>query len=225
MSERDERATRHCLDLFAGVGGFSAAFRDSENWVVTTVEREEKFTPDICADVFDLAPTDLPDADVILASPPCTLFSEAGNHDQWNIKERTPAGDRARKHITLVYHTLGLIRAMSPGYWYLENPRGRLRWVIGEPTGTVSYCQYGREYWKPTDLWGDHAPGMTYRYCSKGSSCHQHIHSGVQHGRPATAGMSSDHAERSKVPYELSESILAAVEGRGVQSTLTEVKA
>lgn len=211
---------KHCLDLFAGLGGFSAAFEDSQRWDVTTVEIEEKHTPDICADVFDLRPADLPNADVVLASPPCTLFSEAGNHDQWDFDTRQPVGDRARKHIALVYHTLGLIKAISPEYWYLENPRGRLRWILGDPTATVSYCRYGKKYWKPTDFWGEHAPGMDYRYCTKDASCHQHIHKGRYHGRTATDGMDSDYSERSKVPYELSEAILKAVEERGEQSTL-----
>jgi site-specific DNA-cytosine methylase len=34
------------LDLFAGLGDFSAAFEDSDTWEVTTVEIEERFEPD-----------------------------------------------------------------------------------------------------------------------------------------------------------------------------------
>ena len=34
------------LDLFAGLGGFSAAFEDSDTWEVITVEIEERFEPD-----------------------------------------------------------------------------------------------------------------------------------------------------------------------------------
>lgn len=42
------------LDLFCGLGGFSSAFKESERWDVTTVDIEERFDPDITADVMDL---------------------------------------------------------------------------------------------------------------------------------------------------------------------------
>ena len=38
---------KHCLDLFAGLGGFSAAFEEADNWTVTTVEIADRFDPDI----------------------------------------------------------------------------------------------------------------------------------------------------------------------------------
>jgi hypothetical protein len=218
MATSDRRV---CLDLFAGLGGFSQAFTESDDWRVVTVELEERFEPDICADVMNLRPSDLPNADVVLASPPCTLFSPAGNHDEWDLDARIPTGDRAREHVALVHHTIGLIQALTPRYWYVENPRGRMRWVLGDPAGTVHYCQYGKDYLKPTDLWGEHPDGFTYRQCPvpAGGGCH--TRNGADDGTGATASMSTDHAERSKVPYELSAAILDAVEGRGEQATLT----
>jgi len=204
-------ATRQCLDLFAGLGGFSAAFDDSDEWDVTTVELEPEFDPDIQADVLDLRPSDLPNADVVLAGHPCTLFSTAGNHGQWDLDNKKPTGDRARKHVSMLHHTLGLIHALSPDYWFLENPRhGRILWYLGRPTGTVTYCQYGREYMKPTGLWGEHPP-MTYKRCRKGMDCH--VSNSEDDGTSAIASMGDrGHAERSLVPYELSDSILEAVE-------------
>jgi len=79
MPTDTENSKKHCLDLFSGLGGFSSAFEDADNWEVTTVEIQERFDPDITADVMDLRPTDLPDADVVLASPPCTSFSLAAS--------------------------------------------------------------------------------------------------------------------------------------------------
>lgn len=208
-----------CLDLFAGTGGFSSAFRDAENWSVIEVERDGKHDPDVQADVWDLQPSDLPNADVVLASPPCTYFSTAGNHDAWDGQE--PTSEAAQDAIGLVHHTLGLIHGLDPQFWFLENPRGRLRWFLGNPTGTVTYCQYGRPYQKPTDLWGRHPPGMTYRSCSKGADCHES--NTEDDGTPATASMPDDYPERAAVPIELSESILNAVEGFGEQQTLKGV--
>lgn len=220
MSE-DGTERKVCLDLFAGLGGFSAAFEDADEWDVVTVDIAERFAPDIQADVLDLRPGDLPNADVVLAGPPCDVFSLANTRQRyWHDTRRVPADPKSREHVALVFHTVGLIRALAPDYWFLENPRGRLRWFLNEPRATVTYCQYGEDYQKPTDLWGEHPPGMTYRACSQGAPCHDSVardddHSGV------LANSMRDPAERAKVPYELSESILRAVEGRHEQQTLT----
>lgn len=205
-----------CLDLFSGLGGFSQAFEESDRWEVYTVEIEEQFNPDLCADVFGLRPADLlelvgeHDRLVVLASPPCTVFSPAGNHELWDADEREPAAPRSREHVALVHHTVGLIHSLSPDFWYLENPTGRMQWVLGRPTGQVTYCQYGRDYRKSTDLWGHHAP-MNYHSCPTGADCHEP--NTEDDGTSAVASMSRDHAERSMVPNDLSEAIREAVEG------------
>ncbi|MDG5778189.1 DNA cytosine methyltransferase [Haloarculaceae archaeon H-GB1-1] len=220
--------SRRILDLFSGLGGFSAAFEDSSNWEVTTVEIEEQFDPDICADILDLRPSDFDhEYDVILASPPCTQFSRVGNHDHWDHESQEPTADESRDAVALVLHTVGLIRGLSPNYWFLENPLGRLRWVLGQPTAMVTYCQYGRPHMKPTDLWGSHPP-MTYRRCNEGDDCHDSnrpARDGGHGGMHGVEGYSEDAAERSLVPYELSEAILQAVEGRSRQQSLTELVA
>jgi len=210
-------ATRLCLDLFAGLGGFSGAFRDSDNWRVVTVDVEEQFEPNICADIMDLRPSDLPDADVILASPPCTCFSHACNG--YHIKDGKPITEKAREHVALVHHTIGLIKALSPDYWFLENPRGNLARFIDSAPEYVTYCQYGEDYMKPTHLWGEHPP-MKYRSCAFGDACHESRPS--DDGRENVDALGETPAKRAKVPYELSEAILKAVEGRAEQQTLTE---
>lgn len=195
---------RVCLDLFSGLGGFSAAFEESTDWEVVTVDIEERFDPDIQADVLDLRPSDLPDADVVLASPPCTYFSTV--RLRWG-RSFTPDGEpltpEAKESVAIVYHTLGLIHAINPDWWFMENPQGYLRHVIGDPEGTVDYCRYGHHTKKPTDLWGDHPP-IDYLRCD-----HQ------THTRENATDFElgpSDSSERAKVPYELSKAILDAVE-------------
>jgi hypothetical protein len=212
---------RVCVDLFAGLGGFSQAFTESNRWRVVTVDYEQKFNPDIQADMMNVEPRDLPDADVVLAGHPCTLFSTAGNHDEWDMDAKEPTGERAKRHTAMVYHTLGLIHALSPDYWYLENPRrSRIRWLLGPPRDWVSYCQYGRDYQKDTGLWGEHAPGMEYKKCQN-NACH--VPNAEDDGTSAIASMdTSDHAERSKVPYELSREIRDAVEGEGRQASVRD---
>lgn len=212
---------RVCLDLFSGLGGFSAAFQDADGWEVVTVDLDpdERFDPDIRADVMDLRPSDLPDADLVLASPPCTDFSIAASRYE-KIVDGEPRTESARESVALVYHTIGLIKATSPEYWFLENPRGYLRQFIGQPTGWVTYCQYGEDYMKPTDLWGEHPPGFEYRKCRTGDGCHTYNTDG-EHGGLGNFDLAGrDPAKRAKVPYPLSESILDAVEGRQEQATL-----
>lgn len=211
------------LDLFCGLGGFSQAFEDSDRWDVTTVDIEERFDPDITADVFDLRPSDFDsEFDVVLASPPCTTLSVAGNQTDHYLNGE-PNTATAKDHIALAYHTVGLINGLSPRFWFLENPRGRMRRYLNDPKATVTYCQYGFNWQKPTDLWGNH-PEMTYRRCSPGADCHLSGPSGFD-GSASTKTL-SDPAERAKVPYELSDAIReaceAALDGDAVEQATLE---
>lgn len=223
MSNSDSRVS-HCLDLFAGLGGFSAAFNDSLRWDVTTVEIEERFEPDICADILDLRPEDLPDADVVLASPPCTAFSMAASGTHLDGDGR-PVSEWGRTSLALVHHTVGLIKALDPDYWIIENPMGGMRRQLGEPDAHVWWCRYGSDRAKPTDLWGRLPPSFDARRCSNGNtSCH---HEAAPRGSNAgTQASNLSAAERAKLPYGLSEAILDAVENpEPEQQTLDRVVA
>ncbi|MGM0605951.1 MAG: DNA cytosine methyltransferase [Halobacteriota archaeon] len=205
------------LDLFCGLGGFSSAFEASSEWDVYTVDINPAFNPDLEAEVMDLRHSDLIDLcggvpDVILASPPCTVFSTAANAAGFN-DDHEPVTDRARDAVALVFHTVGLIKSVAPEYWFLENPRGLLRWpeFLGMPEGTVTYCQYGAPYMKPTDLWGKHPVRFKYKSCRRGAPCHESCgrdddNSGV------LSNAFRDPAKRALVPRGLSWSILDAVE-------------
>lgn len=224
MTDASERETHHCLDLFAGLGGFSAAFADATDWTVTTIDSNERFEPDIHADVLNLRPADLPNADIILASPPCTTFSMANQpNPHWNGDQ--PVSDDVREAIALTFHTIGLIRAINPTYWFVENPVAKMRTILGQPTGTVTWCQYGYDWQKPTDLWGEHPP-MTYKCCSPGADCHQRSEGGWDTGEKRKH--IRDPAERAKIPYGLSQAIFTAVNEAfdssvPEQATLTEI--
>lgn len=215
------------LDLFCGLGGFSAALADSDDWRVTTVDIEARFEPDIQADVFDLRPSDFEqEFDMVLAGHPCTVFSPArnmieGGDDAWNGER--PASPGAQDMVALAHHTVGLIEGLAPRYWFLENPIGRLRSVLGEPGGTITQCQYGRSHQKPTDLWGEHPP-MTYRRCRPGDDCHAATGSyrpGRDQPRLGVLAESGDPAERAKLPYELSDAIREACEA-GLRGEVAE---
>jgi len=213
------------LDLFCGLGGFSQAFTDRPRWSVTTVDIEERFDPDIVADVFELRPSDFDhEFDVVLASPPCTQFSIAASRF-YRFADGEPQTKDAADALALVHHTVGLIRGLSPTFWLLENPVGKLRHVWQPPAATLTQCQYGRAHRKPTDLWGD-LPPVAFGKCSPGDGCHDDEPRGMGGGENHVR----DPAERAKVPAELSDAIRDACEA-GLdgevpeQATLGEVSA
>lgn len=109
-------------------------------------------------------------------------------------------------------HVLRLILALSPTYWFIENPRGGLRkmtWMQGLPRYTVTYCQYGDMRMKPTDIWTNHpAPGFKPP-CHNGDPCHVAAPRGAKTGTQGLAGS----RERSVIPEALCEHIVDICEG------------
>lgn len=200
----------HCLDLFAGLGGFSAAFEAADGWEVTTVDIEEKFAPDRQADILDLRPNDLPDADVILASPPCKAFSMAAHGSHLDADGR-PVSEWGETSLALVHHTVGLIKAIDPDWWIIENPMGGMRNELGEPDAHVWWCQYGASRAKPTDFWGRIPPSFRPKRCRRQSpDCdHERAPRSTNRGTDASGQTA---LERAKIPIELSEAILESVE-------------
>jgi hypothetical protein len=221
-----------CVDLFCGLGGFSAAFEDAKDWHVVTVDIESRFDPDVQADVLELRPADILDAlpvaewddmdlFVVLASPPCTQFSLAASSLE-RIVDGEPQTPEAREAVALAHHTIGLIQGMAPDYWWVENPRGYLRQFLGDPQTTVTYCQYGMDYMKPTDLWGEFPKSWHPRSCNHGDECHAYNTDGDHGGKGNCEVIADGAAERALVPYELSQSILDAVGAPDPQGTLAD---
>lgn len=227
---RSVERVKHCVDLFAGLGGFSQAFEESEGWEVTTVDREARFNPDVQCDVMELDPSG-PDPDIVLASPPCVDFSVACITDKWDYDEyrrpfHLPKKAQVAESIALVFRALWLVNEWNPDYWFLENPQGMLNVWLNDPVARVDYCAYGSDFKKPTQLWGHHPP-MDYRTCP-GSKCgHNSFHESNVNDDHGTL-RDDDSAERAKVPYQLSRAILEAVEDAYAnpppeQATLGEV--
>jgi hypothetical protein len=147
--------------------------------------------------------------DVIWASPPCTGFSVAaiGHHWSGGKEAYIPKTETAKLGIELVKKTLEIINYYNPKYWFIENPRGVLRKlpvVKGLKKHTVTYCQYGDERMKPTDIWTNSNVWISRPMCKNGDSCHV---SAPRGSRTGTQGRANAY-ERSKIPYELCKEIL-----------------
>lgn len=217
-----------CLDLFAGLGGFSAAFEDDDDWRVITVDIDSEFDTTHTADVLDLRPSDvlewLPsdyDTLVVLASPPCTAFSMAA-HGTHLDSDGNPVSKWGRESLTLTHHTIGLIKGVNPDWWIVENPMGGMRQQLGKPDAHVWWCQYGSDRAKPTDFWGDIPPSFDARRCWNGNSnCHhESAPAGSKKGTQAD-GMSR--SERAKIPRGLSGAVFAAVESPKPEQTTLDM--
>ncbi len=173
---------------------------------MTTFDIGPDFHPDWLCNIGEL--TELPEADAILASPPCERFSVMSLARHWN-RDNTPKTTEGEEALELVRHTIKLIQDRNPRFWVLENPRAKLRRLIGPPQATVSWCQYGGKVMKPTDLWGELPPEFKPRLCNRGSPCHTSASRGEHRGTQAD---DLTRGERAKIPYGLSLELCHAME-------------
>lgn len=199
------------FDFFAGTGSSTLAFERAGDTVIK-IELDKQFeahernilslTADYLLDTYG-------EPHFIWASPPCTSFSVASIGRHWD-KNKQPKTQQAELGLTLVAKTIELIEQLKPSIGYLiENPRGMLRKqaIMTMPRHTVTYCQYGDNRMKPTDLFG-HLPGWQPKQaCKAGDSCHEAAPRGSRTGTQGIKGSKL----RSMIPYELSESICDAV--------------
>jgi len=204
------------FDLFSGTNSSTQGFRDAGDTVIS-FEIDKQFEATEHVDVINLTAEYLLSTyghpNFVWASPPCTAFSVAsiGHHWMRGGVNPLPKTDSAKKSQDLVEHTKNLIQKLQPTHGFLiENPRGMLRKlpVLKDlPMSTITYCQYGDNRMKPTDLWGD-VPGWWPRpACKNGDSCHEAAPRG---SRTGTQGL-KDAKTRSRIAPELSTELRQAI--------------
>jgi len=141
----------------------------------------------------------------------CTSFSIASVSHHWT-KEREPKSETALIGYKLVEKTIELINYFKPKYWYIENPRGMLRKfpiMIDLPIrNTVTYCQYGDDRMKPTDIWTNNELWTPRPMCKNGMTCHIAAPRGSKTGTQGLKGAE----QRSIVPNELCLEVLSQIE-------------
>ena len=204
------------LELFAGIRSFSKVAEELGHETFTADIQDFK-NIDYVTDILNFDIDKVPfRPDVIWASPPCTYFSVASIGHHWN-KDHTPKTKEAILGCKIIIKTLKIIDYFQPDYFFIENPRGKLRkldFMKKLPRATVTYCQYGDTRMKPTDIWTSHLYSPLFSsgwkpkpICKNGDSCHVSAPRGSQTG---TQGLKGNY-ERSKVPYELCKEILLSL--------------
>ena len=201
------------LELFAGTRAISNAF-EQRGGVAYTVEWSAQFKGiSLYEDVAKLTKEKIIQLcggapDVIWASPDCSTYSVAAisHHRRKNGNTLEAITDYAKQCDATNRHVVELIRELQPKYWFIENPRGGLRkmdFMQGLPRYTVTYCQYGEQRMKPTDIWTNHPNPKFKPACHYGDKCHI---SAPRGSRTGTQGIKGS-IDRSRIPQQLAEHI------------------
>lgn len=152
--------------------------------------------------------------DIIWASPPCTAFSVAsiGHHWTGGKGAYIPKTPGAYLGMALMHRTLEIIEACNPAVWFIENPRGLMRKMpameVLRRLETVTYCQYGDDRMKPTDIWTNCDAWTPRMMCKNGSPCHESAPRGARTG---TQGLKGAHT-RSMIPHNLCMEVMRAAQ-------------
>lgn len=208
------------LELFAGTRSIGKAF-EKHGHEVFSVEWDKAFKDiDLYADIMNVTAEEILKTfgppDVIWASPDCSSYSIAAishhrrREDNGNL---APVSEYAKFCDRVNQHVLCLILALSPKYWFIENPRGGMRkmdFMNGLPRYTVTYCQYGDTRMKPTDIWTNHPSPNFKPMCKNGDSCHMSAPRGAKTGTQGLKGS----RERSVIPNMLCEHIVEICEDK-----------
>jgi len=202
------------VELFSGTGSFSKVAL-SKGYKIFRVEINNHFESELQSNILDVIKIDLPKKiDILWASPPCTSFSVASIGSSW-CGNYSPKRSKTALGMAYVLKTLELIKEIQKTnpdlIWFIENPRGVLRkmgFMEGLHRKGITYCQYGDNRMKPTDIWTNLESWTPRPMCKNGSPCHVAAPRG---SRTGTQGLKNN-MERSIIPPALFEEIFGVIE-------------
>lgn len=210
------------IEFFAGTRSFGKVAESKFN--VFSVELNPEFQCNMTMSVLDfdeekfLKEHWIPRA--FWASPVCTSYSIAAiSHHRY--PGWLPKTEEAILWDNLVLKTLKVIRFFEEEAkkqnkkfdWYMENPRGYLRKMpfmqeINHLRKTVTYCQYGDNRMKPTDIWTNSTTWISRPMCKNGDTCHESAPRGSKTGTQWLKGSKL----RSVIPKQLMEEIILSIQ-------------
>lgn len=151
------------VEFFCGHGNISSSLKEQgfQTWKTDIRYRKGKCTPDYNCDILNLKRSDIPfdKIDVAWASIPCDVFSHASG--DYYLTDYGKLGENALHFIKLLKKTVALFEEMQPALWFIENPKGRMRYqktmvdFLARNNGTIKECtlsSYGFPTTKPTDI-------------------------------------------------------------------------
>lgn len=152
------------VELFSGSGTISKEFEKAGHNVFSIDIRKRKgiCEPSLRKNIMHVTIRDIPfkKVDVVWASPPCDVFSKASGGFHWN-KDGSPKTEKCRAHICILRKTLRFIERISPGYFFIENPDGGMKYhrlIVNflirnnGKTLRLHYGDYGFGTLKPTTI-------------------------------------------------------------------------
>ncbi len=152
------------VELFCGYGIVSGLFKRAGHNVFSTDIRKRKGVcePSLRKNILQLKRKDIPfkKVHVLWASLPCDVWSYASGNFHWKA-DGTPKTEKCLEHIKILKKTLELIEEISPGIFFIENPRGRLRFnkimlkFLRKHHAVIkvlTYSSYGFPTTKPTNI-------------------------------------------------------------------------
>ena len=156
------------IELFCGSGKISQALNENgfSSKKVDIRKRKGICMPDLRINILELTAAQIlelcetTELFFMWLSPPCDIWSYAsgGFHLDRYYNPRT---EKAEEHIKILNKSLGLIEELKPKYWFIENPRGHLRYYPkmidflirnGGMTKELTLSSYGFPTIKPTNI-------------------------------------------------------------------------
>ena len=210
------------LELFAGTRSIGKAFENNNHEVYSIEWDKQHPNIDWYVDIGTITIQDIISKfgipDVIWASPDCTSYSIAAisrhrrreeNGNLTPISEYAQFCDKVNSHVVDLIK--GFLKINPKMIYFIENPRGGMRkmdFMKDLPRYTVTYCQYGDERMKPTDIWSNHPDPNFKPPCKNGDKCHV---SAPRGSRTGTQGLKNAKL-RSIIPKQLCEYIVEICE-------------
>lgn len=214
--------TMKVLELFAGYGDISKAFRELGGAETFTVDLDNSFDVDLHLDIEQLTTQMILDQfgipDIVWVAPCCKTYSLAAiskhrtkNNETGNLD---PISDYAKKSDSVNIHVIQIIKELhtyNPDLIvWAENPRACLQnmvWMkeFDKYKHLVTYCKYQTEFppeqrtMKPTNLWTNIPDPKLLPPCKNGEKDHAYSPRGSKHGIQGIKGAK----ERSRYPKQL----------------------